>query len=178
MATLTEDKIRADNKIVIDFLYLDLNTCTRCVGTDRNLEEALAAVRQLVEQTGTRVEVRKHLVETAEMARKLQLVSSPTIRVNGTDIALELKETPCGTEACTDGGGEHIACRVWTYQGEELTEAPTGLIIDAVLREIYAPHPQRSTGAEPYELPENLQRFFHGKAGSTSCCGPGGCGRP
>jgi hypothetical protein len=40
---------------------------------------------------------RKTLVETAEQARELLFVSSPTLRINGRDIALELKESPCGS---------------------------------------------------------------------------------
>jgi hypothetical protein len=36
-----------------------------------------------------------------------------SIRVNGRDVALELRESSCGSEACTDGCGEPIACHVW-----------------------------------------------------------------
>ena len=34
-------------ELVIDFLYLDLETCTRCRGTDANLEEAYLAYADL-----------------------------------------------------------------------------------------------------------------------------------
>jgi uncharacterized protein DUF2703 len=40
----------------IDFLFLDLETCTRCRGTNRNLEAALEATRELLAATGTRGE--------------------------------------------------------------------------------------------------------------------------
>ena len=98
----------------------------------------------------------------------MAFLSSPTIRVNGADIALELQESSCGSEACTDGCGDQIACRVWVHQGREYTEPPTELIVDAILRHVYGPPaPAAWTRAQPYEVPENLQRFFAGKPTST-----------
>ena len=41
-----------------------------------------------------------------------------------------------------------------------------GLIVDAVLREIYAPRASGASGGEPCQVPENLRRFFAGKAGA------------
>jgi hypothetical protein len=163
-------------KIRIDLLFLDLTTCSRCMGTDQNLDAALETIRQVMQVTGATVEVHKTLVETEQQARRLRFVSSPTIRVNGRDIALGLKESSCGSEACTDGCGDHTDCRVWTYQGRDYTQAPVGLIVDTVLGEIYGGRPQPTLVDEPYEVPENLQRFFAGKtvAVSTeaSCCPP------
>jgi hypothetical protein len=181
-------------EITIDFLFVDLTTCTRCVGTDQNLESALDIVRDVLDATGAAVEVRKTLVDTADQARELRFVSSPTIRINGKDLAFETKESPCECEACTDGSGEQIACRVWTYRGEQYTEAPVGLIVDALLGELYGGGAGPvSAPDEAYELPENLESFFAGKAHcgpaeQESCCEPsakadccgdsmvGGCG--
>src|SRR5215207_3504908 len=147
----------ATDPITIDFLFLDLTTCTRCVGTDQNLESALVIVRDVLAATGAKVEVRKTLVETAEQARELRFVSSPTLRINGRDIALELKESPCGAEACSCGDGEQIACRVWTYRGREYLQAPVGLIVDALLGELYGGVTRPGADpAERYELPNNL----------------------
>jgi hypothetical protein len=165
------------HKISIDFLFLDLTTCSRCVGTDQNLDAALETVRQVVEATGATVDVRKTLVESEQQAHRLRFVSSPTIRVNGQDIALGLKESSCGSEACADGCGDHIDCRVWTYRGRDYTQAPVGLIVDAVLGEIYGSHAQPTLVDEPYEVPENLRRFFGGKSVAASteqadCCPP------
>jgi hypothetical protein len=161
---------RARRPVVVDFLFLDLETCSRCVGTGRNLEAALESVRGLVEQTGVSFEVRRHLVDTEEMARRLRFVSSPTLRVNGRDIALELKETPCGSEPCTDGCGDGIDCRVWTHDGAEHTQAPVGLIVDALLQGIYGPERDRGL-ATGYELPENLRRFYAARAATRQPAG-------
>jgi len=162
------DAQRAARQLHIDFLFLDLTSCTRCRGTDRSLGEALTVVADVLRGTGLEVEVEVNRVHmaTEELARAWRFASSPTIRVNGADIALELRESPCGAEACTDGCGDHIACRVWVHHGQEYTEPPTQMIVDAILRHAYgaalAPAP-----ADRYELPENLRRFYAGKAESA-----------
>jgi hypothetical protein len=168
-------------RLRIDFLFLDLETCTRCRGTDRNLESALESARDLLAATGTEVEVNKVRVDSAELARELRFESSPTIRVNNRDAALELRESSCGSEACTDGCGESIACRVWVHDGEEYAEPPVAMILDAILRELDGgASVEREPDAEPYELPENLKRFFAGRiladaaqaATQADCCSP------
>ena len=118
------------------------------------------------------------LVESEEQARALRFVSSPTIRVDGDDVALELRESSCGSEACTDGCGDQIACRVWVHRGREYTEPPVQMMVDAILGHVYGGAPARAA-SEPgaYELPENLARFFAGKAASAAfrdraCCPP------
>lgn len=165
----------------IDFLFLDLETCTRCLGTDRNLESALEAVRELLATAGTEVDVNKVHVTSAEQAQELGFESSPTIRVNDRDVALELRESSCGSEACAAGCSESIACRVWVHAGEEYTEPPVAMIVDAILREVYGGAVTgREPEAEPFELSENLERFFAGNAQAAAteepthadCCPP------
>jgi hypothetical protein len=160
-------------KLRVELLFLDLRTCTRCLGADRGLEAALDAVRDVLDAAGVEVEVDKLLVTSSEQARALRFVSSPTIRVDGRDVALELRESSCGSEACTDGCGDHISCRVWVYRGREYTEPPVPMIIDAILRRVYGDAPQGALEPEAYTLPENLARFFAGKdASAASCCEP------
>jgi hypothetical protein len=165
MQTTTTDQLR------IDLLFLDLERCTRCRGTDASLEAALAVVHDVLAARGTAVEVNKVHVASAEQARELRFESSPTIRVNGRDIALELRESSCGSEACTDGCGESIDCRVWVHAGNEYTEPPVALVADAILREVYGGAVARpEPDPEPYELPANLQRFFADEQAAEACC--------
>jgi hypothetical protein len=161
----------------IDLLFLDLTTCSRCRGADRNLESALEVARDVLRAAGTEVEVNRIHVESAAQARELAFVSSPTIRVNGRDVAHELRESSCGAAGCTDGCGESIDCRVWVHRGREHTEPPVELILDAILREVYGGSAvERARPSEPYELSENLERFFAGKAAAVPaaarCCSP------
>jgi hypothetical protein len=70
-----------------------------------------------------------------------------------------VRESSCGSEACTDGCGDQIACRVWVHRGGEYTEPPVGMIVDAILGHVYGGTLARAA-PEPdaYELPENLAR--------------------
>ena len=160
-------------KLDIDFLFLDLNTCTRCVGTNTNLEKALAAVAHVLNLIGVEQKLNKVLIDSAEKAQTHRFVTSPTIRVNGRDIALETKESRC--DACTDlcGCNEGTQCRVWSYRGEEYTEAPEAMIVEAVLQEVFRP-PQLASAAAAQNpaVPENLQKFFAGQAAKNApaCC--------
>jgi hypothetical protein len=162
-------------ELVIDFLYLDLDTCTRCRGTDANLEAALAQVGHVLAAAGVEVSVRTTLVASAEHAQAIGFVSSPTIRVNGQDIALELRESSCAEcgEACACDGT--IDCRVWVWQGQEYTQAPPAMIVDAILRAVYR-GTEQAAAPVPALVPENLARFFAGKAqlsaDAASCCAP------
>lgn len=146
-------------RLDIDFLYLDLSTCTRCRGTENNLEEAIAEVARVLEATGTRVTVRKIHVQTEEQARELGFVSSPTVRINGKDIQLDVKESLC--ESCGDLCGEDVDCRVWVYRGREYTVPPKAMIIEAILKEVYGGGDQNAENPRPVkDVPGNLKRFF------------------
>jgi len=178
-------KIDREKHVEIEFLYLDLDVCTRCKRTDANLETALRIVQEVLQASGTDVSTRKVLVDSEETASKLKFLSSPTIRINGRDIALEFRETPCDScaGACACDGG--VDCRVWVYGGKEYAEAPVPLIVDALLSEIYdSPSPDHPTSSRPFELSENLKHFFEAKMAKkaegsccateerTSCCEP------
>jgi hypothetical protein len=158
-------------RLDIELLYLDLDVCNRCQGTEDSLYKVLLEVEHVLEATGVEVSIVKRHVETEEQAREWRFVSSPTIRLNGRDIQLQAKESLC--ESCGDLVGEPVDCRVWVYQGHEYTIPPKGLIIEAILKEVYG-------GAEPVaeaplagdDIPENLKRFFAAKRmGGSTCCG-------
>lgn len=97
--------------INIDFLYLDTTVCSRCKDTEKALDEAVFSVADLLRMAGYEVTVNKVNISTNELAIYYQFVSSPTIRVNGNDIAAELKESSC--EDCRMLCQDNINCRVW-----------------------------------------------------------------
>jgi hypothetical protein len=178
-AVLVDDRVASPvstRELVIDFLYLDLETCTRCRGTDANLEAALAQVRHVLDAAGMEVAVRKTLVASAEQAQALDFISSPTIRVNGQDIALELRQSSCTECGETCGCDGAIDCRVWLWQGQEYTQAPPAMIMDAILRAVYGGVEHAVAAPSVAGVPENLARFFAGKAHQVaevaSCCAP------
>ena len=160
--------------IVIDFLFLDLSVCTRCQGTDHSLDDALSEVAKALEATGAEVVVNKINVTSEELAIKHKFVSSPTIRVNGRDIQMEVKESLC--ESCGDLCGDEVDCRVWVYQGEEYTVPPKAMIAEAILREVFGGHTEGQP-EQGYVLPENLKRYYEarakqgkGKSSGSRCC--------
>ncbi len=144
-------------RIVIDFLYLDVTVCTRCKGTDTSLDEALSEVSKVLESTGIEVIVNKINVISEELAKQHKFISSPTIRVNGRDIQMDVKESLC--ESCGDLCGDEVECRVWVYQGQEYTIPPKAMIIEALLKEVYGGSNIEQEEPE-YSLPNNLKKFY------------------
>lgn len=180
MSTATLDA-RADappstRRVTVDLLYLDLDACDRCGGTEATLDSAAAEVSPLLAAAEVDLAVRKTLVASEEQARALGFVSSPTVRVNGKDISPELRESRCEAEACACHGA--IDCRVWDWRGQEYASAPTAMIVDAILRATYAdsPPPAPASGSLA-AVPDNLRRFFASKAPTAGavdgpCCPP------
>lgn len=146
--------------IVIDFLYLDVSVCERCQETDKNLDEALIEVSNVLKSTGVEVTANKINVNTEELARKYKFLTSPTIRINGNDIQLDYKESLC--ESCGDLCGDDVDCRVWIYQGKEYTKPPKAMIIEAILKEVYGGSIAKQEELD-YIIPENLIKFYNAK---------------
>ncbi|MHC1760453.1 MAG: DUF2703 domain-containing protein [Negativicutes bacterium] len=145
-------------QIVIDFLYLDLEVCAWCKGTEDSLNGALTEVSAVLSASGVEVVVNRIHVDSEEKAARLQFASSPTIRVNGSDIQLDGKESKC--DSCGDLCGGDVDCRIWLYQGKEYTSPPKAMIIDVILREVYAPGKAEAASQDKFEVPDNLKKFF------------------
>jgi Domain of unknown function (DUF2703) len=162
----------ARRKVEIDFLYLDLEVCTRCRRTDANLESAVRTAEMVLKATGVEVIVNKTLVDTEMKARELGFVSSPTVRINGQDIAFELKESGCESCGSTCARGANINCRVWIYRGVEYTEAPKPMILEAILKEVFAEKEESAYPSSPTAgIPDNLKRFYAAKRQSAAVLG-------
>lgn len=146
--------------ITIDFLYLNLSTCRRCQGAETSLDSAIKEVSGVLEAAGFRVIVNRINITSKELAIQHRFLSSPTIRINGSDIALDLKESSCTD--CGDLCGEDVDCRVWVYDGVEYNEPPKELIVNAILKEIYGERKAEPQSREEYYLPGNLRVFFDG----------------
>lgn len=145
---------------MIDFLYLDLNTCGRCIGTEKNLEEAMNEVSAVLLAAGFDVSLNKVNITSKELAYQYKFLSSPTIRVNGKDIAMSVKESPC--KDCGDICGDNVDCRVWEFEGQDYTEPPKAMIINAILKAVYSNNSSLNAEHTVYSLPKNLELFFAG----------------
>jgi hypothetical protein len=151
----------------IDFLYLDLSTCARCVATDHALTEALNTLSDVFQKQGYSAQVNKVNITTPELAVQYRFESSPTIRVNGVDICGEVEENDCSD--CGDLCDTSVDCRVFVYEGKVYEQPPAAMIVDGILRVLYG---QTQADEKPYVLPDNLSKFFAASAKGESCCPP------
>ena len=137
--------------ITIDFLYLDAGTSNGWQDSFSALSEAIGELSTLLNSSGLYIQVNKTLIDTAELAIKHRFVCSPTIAINGVDIA-----------ESTQSSIDAFNCRVWVYKGGNYSAAPKSLIISAIIKAIYGgtiPIIER-----PYSLPPALQKFFSAKS--------------
>ncbi len=164
--------LSSEKRILIEYLYLDLKTCDRCIGTHTVLDEVMMALTPALKLAGYEVEYKKIEIATEELARKYQFLASPTIRVNGYDICRSVAESNCG--CCGDISGTEVDCRVFEYDGETYDVPPKEMIAHSILEIIFVKGAGGCTCGE-YILPENLKTFFEGKnnknAKSCSCGG-------
>jgi hypothetical protein len=172
--------------LIVDFLYLDLSVCTRCKDSETNLDSSLQTLIDILGNIGHKITLNKIFIETEAQAIEHQFISSPTIRINGRDIQMNVKESYCGS--CSSLANDaSIYCRTWKFKGEEFSAPPPALIIDAILSEIYNNNDIEKTNItsnEKYQLPINLKEYFDNKdqlcanvnkandsyCDSTSCC--------
>ncbi len=160
-----------EDKIVIDFLYLDLQSCGRCIGTDKILEETISALTPIMELAGYSIEYHKVEMSTATIAAEYRFLSSPTIRVNGQDICSTVTENNCG--CCSDISGDDVDCRVFVYKGVFYDVPPKEMLVRGILEVVFSNQKPRSS--HDYLFSNNLHKFFSGKAKKQACCGNGDC---
>lgn len=158
-------------RVLIEYLYLDLTVCDRCIGTDQVLDRAVAAVTPALELAGFQVCYEKKVMDCRKTAEQHRFLSSPTILVNGRDICDTVLESDCG--CCASISGTQVDCRVFEYEGRRYEVPPIAMLTEAILKGAFRPMEKQDA---PFELPENLKRFFAGREKlSSCCCGPDCC---
>lgn len=161
-----------EKKVIIEYLYLDLQTCDRCIGTDNVLDEVMLTLAPALSIAGFEVEYNKIEMKTAELAEKYKFLSSPTIRVNDKDICQSITENSCG--CCSEISGTDVDCRVFEYNGETYEVPPKEMLGEAILEAVFGPA-EASCSCGEYKLPENLKEFYKGKKNKSSCSCGGNC---
>lgn len=137
-------------EITVDFRYLDLNTCERCVCTDSALNEALDSLSGVFQTLDYSVKVNKQNITSRELAKQYRFISSPTILVNGVDICSEVKESDCAD--CGDLSGDNADCREFTYERKDYEQPPAAMIVEGILRVLYG---NLASEEFSYVLPDN-----------------------
>jgi len=161
-----------EKKISVEYLYLDLETCDRCIGTDSVLDEVVTTLTPGLNLAGFEVEYNKIEMKTARIAEEYKFLSSPTIRVNGQDICQSVAENSCG--CCSDISGTDVSCRVFEYNEETYEVPPKEMLVKGILNVVFGQH-KTSCSCGEYKLPENLRAFFEGKKSKSNCSCGGNC---
>lgn len=146
-------------RAVIEYLYLDLDVCDRCVGADKVLDEVIATLKPALNLAGYQVIQYKTQIFTPELAVQYQFLSSPTIRVNGNDICVSVEENDCG--CCSDIAGCNVECRVFRYEGKTYEIPPKEMLANSILQTLFS-ESIKAINTE-YKMPENLKEFYASK---------------
>lgn len=156
-----------------DLIVIDLSTCKRCVPTGDQLRAAVKLLTPVADALG--IELRHHetVVQTPVEAKEIALLSSPTIRLNGRDIAQDIRESLC--ESCGDltDNNTRVDCREWHYRGKVYSAAPVALLVEALMEAMLKIDEMPPVPPTPLKyLPENLIRYFDNKkqAEASRCC--------
>jgi len=154
----------------VDLLVIDLSTCKRCVPTGDQLKRAVSLLGPVAEALGIELRHREIVVQTPQEAKAHALLSSPTIRLNGRDIAQDIRESLC--ESCRDltENNTMVDCREWRYRGKVYYAAPLPLLVEAIMAAMLDIDATPVVPAPIKELPENMQRYFDNKRQTASCC--------
>ncbi len=154
----------------VELLVIDLTSCARCVPTGGQLKQAVDLLAPVAEALGIELKHREIVVKTPQEAKALGFLSSPTIRLNGRDIAQDIRESLC--ESCGDltENNTLVDCREWHYRGKVYSAAPLPLLIEAIMAGMLDIDTPPVTPEPISELPENLQRYFDHKKQNKSCC--------
>lgn len=159
--------------VTVDFLYLDNESCDRCMRTEDALATGLERVEPILDVLDVGITVKNIHVSTLEAAEATQLAVSPTIRIDGQDIQPAYLENSC--ESCGDlcACEGDVDCRLWRYRGDEYTTAPVELLVEALVQAV-APNQTQFDGSretQAYQISSNVQEFFTGTEDDESECG-------
>lgn len=150
-----------EKRVLIEYLYLDLVTCDRCVGTDDVLDEVVEQLQPVLELAGYTVEYHKREMTTIKEAIEYKFLSSPTIRVNGNDICDTIVENDC--RCCGEISGTDVDCRIFEYEGKQYEVPPKAMLAESILKEVFVNQKSCNCTCDEYRVPNNLKRFYRGK---------------
>lgn len=171
----------ATKTLNVELLVIDLSTCSRCVPTGEQLKAAVGLLEPVAGQLGIELRYIEHVVTTPEEAKARALLSSPTIRLNGRDMAQDIRESACASCGDLTANDTVVDCREWHYRGEVFTAAPLPMLLEQIMQAMIKIDELPMDDPPPLEvLPANLQKFFANKeqagCSTAASCDPSCCG--
>lgn len=156
----------AKKNLTLDFLYLDLSTCQRCLETADRIDQTIRLMEDWLEEQSVSLDYRRIEISHEALARQHRFVTSPTIRLNGRDIQADFQETNC--LSCGDLCGQQVDCRSWHYRGKNFSVPPLDLLSEAIEQAVTAPSALFRVAPPAYHLPDNLKTFFKARQESAA----------
>jgi hypothetical protein len=89
----------ASKTVLVEYLYLDLNTCERCVGTEQELDAVMIALTPALSLAGYTLEYRKIEMTTREIAQQHLFSLFADHSRQWRDICTTVAENDCGAAA-------------------------------------------------------------------------------
>ncbi len=153
--------------VVLELFMLDAPSCQPCWSAEISIHAAARTLRRLLDPAQFVVATRVVTLDSADQAHRLGIVSSPTVRVDGHDVALEVEEEPCSS--CSDIAGTAIECRTYLWSGRRFDHAPAELIVDAALRRLVEGLPRAVPGPMVASTAATSVDRFLGSSASRCC---------
>lgn len=151
-------------EVVLEVLYLDAQTCDPCRATIDAVDAVAAALTAPLREQGRTLAIRSTRVVDQEQADALGFVSSPTVRVDGVDIELDVHEQHCGS--CSALAGRQVDCRTFDWQGTQHPSPPAEMIARRVLDHLNAELPESAAPAAGHT--SSVARFLRSRAEHTA----------
>jgi hypothetical protein len=151
----------SDVPVVLELFALDTAACSPCVSAMANLHAAAAALSRELTGSGYIVATRVIVLEDTAHAALLGISSSPTVRVNGHDIALDVLEESC--PSCSSVAGTTIDCRTYEWDGQRFDHPPVPLIVDAVHQHLVSGARRAATQTLAASQPTSVERFLNAR---------------
>jgi len=158
---------RTPKQVLVEYLYLDLQVCDRCIGTEQVLDEVITTLEPALKLAGLELKYQKIKVDSPELAHQYRFESSPTVRVNGQDVCSTVNENAC--DCCSDISGSLVDCRVFEYKGKTHEVPPKEMLAEAILRMVFGTQTTPCCDDIKFQLPENLKHFYLGKNEKSDC---------
>lgn len=147
--------------VLIELFALDTEHCAPCRSAVGDMFRAAAELTRQLDGSSYAVATRVVHLASAEEARRLAVVSSPTVRVNGRDVAWAVQEQRC--PSCSELAKTPVECRTYLWQGQWYDHPPVPLIVAAVRRYLNTDdgdHHHGSGDRPSQPVNTSIDRFF------------------
>jgi len=152
--------IEDDKVILIEFIFLNLDTCKRTIETKINLFKAIDILKGPLEVAGYSFEIQGINIKSEADAKEFEFETSPTILVDFQDILGGIRENKC--DDCSLLKKREIRCRAYAYNNLIYNVPPVGMLVEGILKGAFSG--QKVIDNDNYKIPQNILNFLSGNS--------------